>query len=193
MKQYFLYASLVVLAACSSTEQKTQTPDIPQAPLGKSANSDAFNQSFGKVMGSYYLLKDNFITEQDVQIRQAAQRLMGVVDSLPLTELKADSAIITTARTYTEGISAELKGLLGEKNIEAQRKSFQMVSDQLYDLIRTVQYDRAVVYHDFCPMAFNEQGANWLSYSSEIQNPYLPKKMLTCGEVKDSIDFRPKQ
>ncbi|MFX4520371.1 hypothetical protein ABTA72_19455, partial [Acinetobacter baumannii] len=65
--------------------------------------------------------------------------------------------------------------------------------EQLYDFIRTVQYDREVVYHEYCPMAFNDQGATWLSNSSDIKNPYLPKKMLHCGEVKDSIDLRVKK
>ncbi len=39
-------------------------------------------------------------------------------------------------------------------------------------------------------MAFNDAGAYWLSKTSDIKNPYYGKKMLTCGEVKDSIDFR---
>ncbi|GAC1439593.1 MAG: hypothetical protein NVSMB63_05040 [Sediminibacterium sp.] len=105
---------------------------------------------------------------------------------------QADTKIVATAKMYIVSISDELKGLMGEKELEAKRRSFQMVGQQLYDLIRTVQYDRAIVYHEFCPMAFNEQGADWLSNSSDIRNPYLPKKMLTCGEVKDSIDFRRK-
>jgi hypothetical protein len=42
-------------------------------------------------------------------------------------------------------------------------------------------------------MAFNNDGASWLSNSSIINNPYLPKIMLNCGEVRDSIDFRRKQ
>jgi hypothetical protein len=127
-----------------------------------------------------------------VAIYPAAKSLMVSADSLKLGELKADSNIVNTARIYSQGISSELKGLLGEKDLEAKRKSFQMVSDQLYDLIRTVRYDQAIVYHDYCPMAFNDQGANWLSNTAGIRNPYIPKKMITCGEVKDSIDFRQK-
>ena len=191
MKKYIIYAFLLVLAACSN-EEKEKASDQPQVPLAKSANSAGFNQSFSRMLDDYYSLKDNFVAEKDSLIASSARSLIFSVDSLQINELKADSNIIATAETYTQGISSELKGLLGEKGIEAKRKSFQMVSDQLYDLVRTVQYDKAIVYHQFCPMAFNDQGANWLSNSSDIRNPYIPKKMLTCGEVKDSIDFRPK-
>ena len=194
MKRFLIYGLILVLAACKSSDDKAkeQQPQ-PQGALGRSANSEVFNKSFEKLMTDYYALKDNFIDEKDSGIAQSARNMMVSVDSLKLKELKADTTIIETALTYTLGISSEIKGLLGEKNLNGKRKSFQMISDQLYDLVRTVQYDRAIIYHDYCPMAFNDQGANWLSNTSQIRNPYIPKKMITCGEVKDSIDFRPKK
>lgn len=184
------YGVLFLLAACGRGDQKAKPQNQVQAPLTRSANPDAFNRSFGKVMTDYYSLKDNFVAENDTAINQSAKSMIISVDSIQLDELKSDTNIVATARTYTQGISAELKGLLGEKDREEKRKSFQMVGEQLYDLIRTVQYDQVIVYHDFCPMAFNDQGALWLSNSRDIKNPYIPKKMLTCGEIKDSIDFR---
>jgi hypothetical protein len=192
MKQFVLYGLVLILAACGSSDEKAKEEPIPQGPLAKSANSAAFNQSFGQLLTDYYTLKDNFIEEKPEEIGESAKKLMVSADSLKLDELKADSNIVNTARIYSQGISSEIKGLLGEKDLEAKRKSFQMVSDQLYDLVRTVRYDQAIVYHDYCPMAFNDQGANWLSNTPQIRNPYIPKKMMTCGEVKDSIDFRQK-
>ena len=192
MKKLMLYGLVLLLAACGSSDEKAKEEPQPQVPLTKSANSEAFNQSFGQLLADYYSLKDNFIIEKEDAITQSAKKLMVSADSLKLGELKADSNIVNTARIYSLGISAEIKGLLGEKDLEAKRKSFQMVSDQLYDLVRTVRYDQAIIYHDYCPMAFNDQGANWLSNTADIRNPYIPKKMITCGEVKDSIDFRQK-
>lgn len=192
MKHFFLYALALFFVACKSGDEKAKEPEVPQGPLSKSANSEAFNQSFGKLVNDYFRLKDNFIIENDTAITSAARSMVVSADSLALQELKADTMIVSTARTYAAGISAEAKGLLGETTLEGRRKSFQVISDQLYDLIRTVRYDRAVIYHDYCPMAFSDQGANWLSNTNEIRNPYIPKKMINCGEVKDSIDFRVK-
>jgi hypothetical protein len=192
MKKYILYTMLGLVFACGSNEEEAKVEEQPQGPLAQSANPEVFNQSFGKLLNNYYALKDNFIAEKITDIDASAKTLQASVDSLRLDALRADTSIIATARIFTQGIAAELIGLVGETDIEAKRKSFQMVGDQLYDLVRTVQYDRAVIYHQYCPMAFNDQGANWLSSSPEIRNPYLPKKMLHCGEVKDSIDFRPK-
>lgn len=192
MRPYFLYTVFILLSACVTGDERAETETQPRAPLSKNANSDVFNQSFGKLLEDYFALKDNFVAENESLINEYAAKLIIATDSLVLQELQADSNVVATAKTYTQGISAELKGLLGEKDLNNKRKSFQMIGDQLYDLIRTVQYDRAVIYHNFCPMAFNDQGANWLSNSREIRNPYIPKRMLSCGEIKDSIDFRPR-
>lgn len=193
MKSFLLIATIVVLAACGSSDEKAKEPEQPQAPLAQGANTDAFNMAFEKLMNSYYDLTGHFIAEHKTGIMSSAQQLLQATDSLDMASLKGDTTVIATARTYKEGISAEIKGLIGEAELEGQRKSLQMISDQLYDLIRIVRYNRAIVYHDFCPMAFNNQGAYWLSNNAQIRNPYLPKTMPGCGEMKDSIDFRAKQ
>ena len=131
----------------------------------------------------WYLTNDTLATGY-------AERLVNQADSLQLNGIKAENEIVETAKRYVANISAESKGLIGEKGIEAKRKSFQMISDNMYDLVRTVRYDREIVYHQYCPMAFNDAGAYWLSKTEDIKNPYFGKKMLSCGEVKDSIDFR---
>ncbi|MDZ4071692.1 MAG: DUF3347 domain-containing protein [Sediminibacterium sp.] len=192
MKRILTLATILFLAACGGNDEKAAVTEAPQAPLGQSVNSDTFNLVFGKMLDSYFQLKDHFIKENDTLITKSAEQLLADINATDgvLGELKADPSIISTAKTYSAGISNELAAVKQEKDIEERRKSFQVLSEQLYDLIRTVKYDRAVVYHQYCPMAFNDAGAFWLSNSSDIRNPYLPKKMLICGEVKDSIDFR---
>ncbi len=186
MKKLIGFVVVAALAACGGND-KPAVADEKQTPLAQSKNSAAFNMQFDKLMADYFQLKDNFIAEKDSAITTYAKALMMDADSLNLQELKADSNVVITAKAFAQSISADLKGLIGEKTMENKRKSFQIVSDQLFDLARTIQYDNGKVYQQNCPMAFGDVGANWLSKSSDIQNPYLPKKMLTCGEVKDSI------
>lgn len=193
MRKYLLYGIAVLLASCQNSDQKTTEPvsaHQPPVALSQSANSEAFNLSFGDMLSQYYSLTDHFISENDTGIAAASRRLLLAADSLKLDELKADTNIVATARSYAIGISSELKGLLGETELEPKRKSYQLVSDQLYDLIRTVHYDRQIIYQFYCADAFSDQGGTWLSHGKEIRNPYLPKKKLDCGELRDSLDFR---
>lgn len=79
--------------------------------------------------------------------------------------------------------------------MEQKRRAFHTVSQNMYDLLRTVQYDAETVYLQECPMAFNDdETGNWLSNTADIRNPYLglhhpryKNGMLECGETKDSI------
>jgi len=201
MKKLVVYLPLLVLMACGGKDKEANVdgtkaqPEAP-APLAKSANSDAFNSSFQQLLNSYYTLKDGLVKSTkaiDASVDPAANALVKSADSLKLTELKADESLVSVAKDYIQSISADAKGLVGEKDLENKRKSFQTISDNLYNLIRTVRFDRQVAYYQYCPMDFNNQGAYWLSKESEIRNPYFGDKMLDCGETKETLDFTPKQ
>lgn len=196
MKRLLVYLPFLVLASCGGKDQEANNPE-PEAPvaLEQSQNSPAFNASFEKMLNDYYALKDALVrstTSIDPAVDPAAKALVSSADSLKIRELKADSNLVSTAQLFAQSISSDAQGLLGEKELEAKRRSFQMMSDNMYNLIRTVKYDRSVAYYQYCPMAFDNQGAYWLSNKDSIRNPYFGNKMLTCGEVKETLDYRPK-
>jgi hypothetical protein len=43
------------------------------------------------------------------------------------------------------------------------------------------------VYYQFCPMAFDNKGAYWISKTEDVRNPYFGLKMLSCGEIVQEI------
>ncbi|MEA3224871.1 MAG: hypothetical protein U9Q07_02900, partial [Planctomycetota bacterium] len=43
------------------------------------------------------------------------------------------------------------------------------------------------LYKTYCPMAFDDKGADWLQLDEDILNPYFGASMLLCGEVKEVI------
>jgi uncharacterized protein YdbL (DUF1318 family) len=193
MRKYITIASLVLLTACGGGAENTPGEEAKKdEPLAQSKNSSDFNSKFTNFLNNYYHLKDAFVLSNNDMANTSANLLAGSADSLDLKDVKADTSILEMAKGYVQTVSSEAKALTLEKDIEAKRKSFQMISDAMYDLVRTVRFDKEVVYHQFCPMAFNDAGAYWLSATADVKNPYFGKKMLTCGEVKDSIDFRSK-
>lgn len=176
------------MLACHSNNSDTTIQKTANATK-KIGSSAAFDSSFGKLLSDYFQLKDNFIVESDTMISFYSRALIKDADSLNVDDMKADSAVTETAKMNAESISAELQGLIEEKTLENKRKSFYTMSEQLYELIKAVQYNKTVVYQLHCPMAFDGDGANWLSNSTEIKNPYIPKKMINCGSVQDTLDF----
>jgi len=71
-------------------------------------------------------------------------------------------------------------------NIEAQRKSFSLLTVEMEDVLKG-SLSSGEVYKQYCPMAFNNQGAYWISKNKEIRNPYFGDKMLKCGSTKEVI------
>jgi hypothetical protein len=86
------------------------------------------------------------------------------------------------------GIAATASKITSASNIEAQRAAYATMSKEMAELIKKEGLLSGELYLAFCPMAFNDKGATWISGSKEIHNPYFGEKMLTCGEVKEIID-----
>jgi len=191
---------VVIVYYFKASKPKDTTENKEPVPLAITDKSDAFRAAFGELMSSYYSLKDAFVNWDTAAVNKAAVAVQMKADSLPLTQLKADSSIVETAGSFSMMVSNEAKGVLGEKDITEKRRSFYTLSENLYNLIRTVQYSGEIIYHQHCPMAFNEtEEAYWLSNSNEIVNPFLglyhpkyKKGMLHCGDISDSLDFRNK-
>jgi PBP1b-binding outer membrane lipoprotein LpoB len=189
----------VYITSCKNTENKAAEQPESVKPALASKNSDAFNESFEKLLHSYYSLKDAMIEADTAKANAASRKLSVFADSLKVAEIKNDSLgnIKSSAKNYAGTITGSALGLAGETEFARKKKEFQMISDAMYDLVRTVKYDKEKIYHEHCPMAINDtEDAYWLSNSSTIMNPYLGKKhpkykdaMVNCGDVTDSLDF----
>jgi len=179
-------------------EKKEDAPK--QQPLAQSKNSESFNQPFNEMLNSYFDLKNALVEWDTAGASTSANTLARLSQKVPYNELKADTTIIATAKNFSDSIVAEATGITDENTIEGKRRSFYTLSENLYNLLRTVQYDQQVIYHDKCPMAFSDkEEAYWISNTKQIINPYLGKKhphyaggMVGCGSIEDSIDYRNK-
>jgi hypothetical protein len=175
------------------------TAESKQAALSISKNSATFNTSFEQLLSTYNALKAALTDYDTSKANAAAGAMIMAADSLKTTEITGDSTgvIKQTAADFASSMSGSAKGIMGEADLVKKKRDFNLISDALYNLIRTVRYDRQKFYHQHCPMAFNdEEEAFWISSSNTIENPYLGKKhpkykasMLHCGDVTDSLDF----
>ncbi len=161
----------------------------------KSKNSDSFNLVFDSVLNEYNILKTAFINWDTTAADKAATALQHLLIYVPYEQLKDDAAA-TKATSTSQNASDELQVLLSQYSINNKRRIFYTVSESIYSLIKTVDYDKAVIYHKKCPMAFNgDQEGWWFSESRIIDNPYYGKfhpkyknAMLSCGTVEDSVN-----
>lgn len=177
----------ITLIACGENKESHSNQPASEPVTGISNHSDTFNRAFKASLTAYYDLKDAFIEENIKKVDTAAALLSKTIAAIPFGEIGIDS-VKSAAGILTESLQAELIGLKGETLLEEKRKAFQLLTEQMTTLIKKVQYNKEIIYYQFCPMAMDDNGAAWLSASSEIKNPYLPTTMLECGEVKDTLN-----
>lgn len=204
MKKVLIVVVVLVVAVAAWLLLRKKDAPAAEAPkqqaLTVSKNSEAFNTAFNAMLDNYYTLKNAFVEWDTVSAVKAAAVLEASSEKIPFSELKGDSTITATAKVFAESMVAECRAIIESAGIEEKRRSFNTLSEHLYNLVRTVRYDQAPVYHISCPMAFNDsEEAFWISNSDKVENPYLGKKhpkykatMVECGSVQDSVDFRQK-
>jgi hypothetical protein len=153
---------------------------------GNSNNADANVDGSMKEMVSQYLDMKNALANDNGKDAASAGKAfvasMGKMDKTSLT---------TEKKKKWDDISDDAKEMaehIGENadKLEHQREHFDMLSTDMYDMVKIFGAGKTL-YKDYCPMYNNKKGAIWLSEVKEIKNPYLGKKMPTCGEVKEEI------
>lgn len=186
-----LVIAVALLVYRMFSNKKNGKSELKPDPLAINKNTSIFNLSFDRLLSSYYTLKDALVESDTLKANQAAIEMIAYSDSLALKEIKGDSTgvIRETALSFAGTISGSSKALALEKNIEAKRREFEMITEALWNLSRVVRYDGEKIYYLFCPMAFDDKGAYWLSNKDEVRNPYFGNKMLTCGSIADSLDY----
>lgn len=117
--------------------------------------------------------------------------------------LQVESALINTDAEKTATESSKLVALLKEMNadeatqkavsvmadsedISEQREHFEALSAGIETMLEGA-LKSGTIYKQYCPMAFNNKGASWISTSRDILNPYFGDKMLKCGRVDAEI------
>ncbi|MCB0665493.1 MAG: DUF3347 domain-containing protein [Saprospiraceae bacterium] len=99
----------------------------------------------------------------------------------------------TAARELTERLTDEqpkalaaAQSIVDAGDLEQQRDAFSDLTVALEPLFKN-GLTEGVIYKQHCPMAFNNEGADWFSDSEQIRNPYFGEKMLSCGKVVETI------
>lgn len=187
MRTIIALALLAIIACNDAPKQETAAKE--DTSVLKTPYAQQFYDSLQVTMDAYYDLTDGFSTGNITYVNKWSAILQQHLDSLPLQLLQMDSAKVADLKTNTGSISAELAGLQKETALEEKRAAFEMVSDMMYDVVRQTGLKGRTIYRQYCPMAFNDRGAYWMSRSNKPQNPYFGNEMLGCVQVTDSLRY----
>lgn len=191
MKTIFFSVAMLAaaLSACSdnnsSSNEANNTNDSATVNAQNANATVSAPASTGAAVAAYLELKNALTTDNGREAATAGKQLHDALQSLdeaslPDDQKKVYDEVKADIKEHAEHISTNAD------KIAHQREHFDMLSQDMYDLVKSVKPNQTL-YKDHCPMYNDNKGAFWLSEVKEIKNPYYGKKMLTCGSVKEEI------
>lgn len=125
------------------------------------------------IITDYLAIKDALVQTDQMATTTAAESL--------LSKLPAENASVSDMRVSSKKIASAT-------DIETQRTQFESLSAQVYSMVLSTGANESALYIQYCPMAFDNKGASWLSAEKQVNNPYFGDVMLHCGKVESTIE-----
>lgn len=163
--KYALIAAAALLAACSAPE----TPE--SAASAEPTHGTYLKDSYAEVpLDQYLRIKDALVSSNPAEAQAAAKHL----DSLWTTNSPGDQLL------------SSVRQIASTSDLAAQREAFYSLT-QAYLVSLESKPGEDTLYLQFCPMAFDFEGATWISREKVVMNPYFGDEMLNCGVVRKPI------
>ena len=156
-------------------------------PDYRQATPETFQEALAVLAKAYLPIKDALVASDLATAQSAyvgfAERLKDVNMSL-LRGQAHDFWMEQLRALQTHGT-----GLAAAPDIEQARTQFAFFSQALINAVTAfgLPQEEVALYVEHCPMALDNEGANWLSDEPLIRNPYFGDAMLTCGTVTDTL------
>lgn len=178
----FFMGSLLI--SCGEEKQEDVDYEITRV---KTEVSPDFKDDLEDVFDAYVELKNAFFDKDAKNIRDKAGKMKKEIDDVDARKLQFMGG------EWEKNLLDMKKALVSieqSENLADRRSQLEVLSISMYETIKTFGLEKQEVYRQYCPMAFDNEGAYWLSDKEKIQNPYFGDEMPECGEVREKLVFQ---
>jgi copper chaperone CopZ len=183
------------LPSCCQYERKAKLKETKESTTTSVSKTDMHDhaaipeqkqevQQLKAVFDNYFGLKDALVKTDGGIASSKANSLLSAIGAVKMEKLTTEEHTVWMKVVKDLGIDAE--HIADTKDPSHQREHFIPLSKNMYQLIK-VSKQSSPVYYQFCPMANDGKGANWLSKENSVKNPYYGSMMLTCGSTIETI------
>lgn len=156
---------------------------VMEAVENPNANAQTTNQLV-PVFENYFAVKDALVSTNGKTASTNAKILLENLKAIKMSTLGEEEHMVWMK--VKADLIFNVEHIQETKDPEHQRDHFDVLSKGIYELMKASKYT-TTVYYQFCPMAMNGKGANWLSKEKEIKNPYYGSQMLSCGSTVETL------
>ncbi|MBN9351856.1 MAG: DUF3347 domain-containing protein [Chitinophagaceae bacterium] len=179
---------LILVTAVSCTNQSgnekadDNTTTVPDKEVSVPNETNAAKDfSIAPIVANYLKLENALAADDGQGASGAGKQLAATLQNMDMNAIPADKMkqymeIAADTRENAEHIRDNAG------KIAHQREHLEFLSKDVLDLIALLGAPQKL-YQIHCPMFNNGKGADWISDSKEINNPYYGSQMPACGEI----------
>lgn len=156
-----------------------------EAPDYRAAASAAFKQQLGAAIEAYLRLKDALVATNAETAAAQAKAFTDKVERINSGGITGEA--LEYWRQQRGVLIAHSKQIAEAEAVAEQRTQFDFLSQALISTVKAFGAAQQTYYVQHCPMAFDWEGADWISDAKEIRNPYFGDEMLACGTVEETL------
>ena len=183
------------LPSCCQYERAKKVSSSLEEPKMEMASTEHLNHStmsetmqqenpLSVVFDNYFAVKDALVKTDGNMASVKAKELLSAISEVQMGKLSMDVHMVWMK--VLENLKKDAKNIANTNEASQQRNYFNSLSKNLYELMK-VSKQATPTYYQFCPMANEGKGANWLSKEETIKNPYYGSQMLSCGSTVEII------
>lgn len=173
----------LMFSSCSNKEKGNQNSTGNPLSIISETEDSAIGQIDAAVK-TYLYLKDGLVNEDSKIAAEAGDDL-----SIQMEDIEVDNYEKADQEKLHKiiGDAAKQAQFISESSIDIQRRHFDTLSKDMIALIEITGTSKKL-YQVYCPMYNNDKGAQWLSDTEEIKNPYFGNEKMSCGEIVKEIN-----
>lgn len=160
----------------NSTANSNQT--IPANTEKQEANQ------LNTVFDNYVAVKDALVQTNGTNASEKSKILLTTINAVKMDKLAMDVHMVWMK--VLADLQEDASHIAETKDVSHQRDHFMRLSKSIYALMKVAKYEQPI-YYQFCPMANDGKGANWLSKENTVKNPYYGAQMMNCGKTVETI------
>lgn len=187
MKKVIVYLALsfIFLNACNNApKSKTKNADKSDRSTG-ARDAGTSTSAINSILSGYIQLSHALAQDNDKYAAEAGKTIVAAIMGLKKSSFTSEQTelyndIEASSKEHAEHITKNIG------NINHQREHFEMLSQDVYELVKAFGGGQTL-YVAHCPKYNNNKGADWLTTSKEIKNPYMGVAMIKCGTIKEEL------
>jgi membrane fusion protein, copper/silver efflux system len=172
-----------VFAVDASAQLSGNFSMMARPPVKSMEVPSAFREQLTGLAGEYFKVKYALVESDPSKASAAAGSFLTALSGVDMSLLDDEP------HHRWMSLLVDLSGMAGEigktDDLELQRQHFEHLSMSMIDVVEYFGLNQRV-YKMYCPMAFDDEGAYWLSDRDQILNPYFGDAMLACGVIEQT-------